>query len=106
ELKVFSRTADEISQRLDQLRKREIIYAREQSTFENSKEYVFRHALFRDVIYESVLRRVRRDYHALAARWLEEMTARSQRASERASVIAGHYEQAGENEKAAAWYRR
>ena len=106
ELKVFSRTADEISQRLDQLRKREIIYAREQSTFENSKEYVFRHALFRDVIYESVLRRVRRDYHALAARWLEEMTTRSQRASERASVIAGHYEQAGENEKAAAWYRR
>jgi tetratricopeptide (TPR) repeat protein len=52
------------------------------------------------------LKRQRRLYHGLAARWLEAETARSGRQGEFAALIAGHYEQAGETGPAAAWHTR
>jgi class 3 adenylate cyclase len=91
---------------LGELRRREIIYWRERSSFEDTREYLFKHSLLRDVSYESLLKRHRRAYHAHAARWLEQMTQRSQRMEEYSSLIALHYEQAGEYELAAAWYQR
>ncbi len=88
------------------LRARELIFQRERSAFEDTSEYIFKHALLRDVCYESVLKRERRDYHARAARWLVEVTQRSGRADEYAALIAEHCELAGEAEPAAGWYER
>jgi class 3 adenylate cyclase/tetratricopeptide (TPR) repeat protein len=91
---------------LDNLANREMVMPQKDSTFENTREYMFRHALLRDVTYENLLRRQRRMYHARAARWLETVTERGQRAGEFATLIAGHYEAAGETVQAATWYRR
>ncbi|HEX9991309.1 MAG TPA: adenylate/guanylate cyclase domain-containing protein [Acidimicrobiales bacterium] len=91
---------------LDRLRRREVIYQRERSSFERTSEFVFKHALLRDVTYDSVLRAQRRAYHAAAARWLEDVTERRRRADEYAAAIAEHYEQAGEDGLAARWYVR
>jgi class 3 adenylate cyclase/tetratricopeptide (TPR) repeat protein len=94
------------SEVLDRLRRREVIYQRERSSFERTSEFVFKHALLRDVTYESVLRSQRRTYHSLAAQWLEDVTERRRRADEYAAAIAEHYEQAGEDGLAARWYVR
>ena len=91
---------------LEELRAREIVFWRERSSFEDTREYLFKHSLLRDVTYESLLKRQRRVYHAHAAHWLEEVTQPSQRTDEYAALIALHYEQAHEREAACAWYRR
>ena len=89
---------------LNRLRTREMIEQRPESTFERTYEYIFKHALFRDVTYESVLKRQRGLYHAHAARWLESVTQRSGRADEFSVLIADHYDRANEAELAANWY--
>jgi len=91
---------------LDGLRAREVVYRREQSSFVGASECVFKHALVRDVAYESVLRSRRQLDHARVARWLVDATQLSGRADEYAGLIAGHHEQAGEDLAAAAWYLR
>ncbi len=91
---------------LDDLSRRELIFKREESDFEGTTEYLFKHALLRDVTYASMLRRERRAYHGRAARWLEEVSERIQRSAKFAMLIAEHYDAAGENEPAAAWYLR
>jgi tetratricopeptide (TPR) repeat protein len=88
------------------LRTREMIFEREYSTFENTREYMFKHALLRDVIYQSLLRRQRQAWHRLAANWLEQVTESSGRTDEFSSLIASHNEQAGERTLAAEWYWR
>ena len=62
---------------LDQLRGREVVYQREKSAFDHNREFLFKHALLRDVAYEGMLRRHRRTYHRFAARWFEQMAERS-----------------------------
>ena len=57
----------EIEESLSALRVRELVYGREASSIADAAEYVFKHAVLRDVAYQSVLRRYRRDYHARAA---------------------------------------
>ncbi len=89
---------------LDRLRSREMVDQRKESVFEKTREYLFRHALFRDVAYESVLKRQRSLYHAHAARWLEAVTQRSGRADEFSLLIADHYDRANEAQPAAKWY--
>ena len=74
------RTTDE---NLSSLRSRELIYHREESAFTDAAEYTFKHALLRDVTYESVLKRVRRVYHGLVAEWL------IQQSEERAGEYTG-----------------
>ena len=91
---------------LGELRAREIVFQRERSSFEDTREYIFKHTLLRDVTYESLLKRHRRAYHSLAARWLEQVTQNSHREGEYVSLIALHYEQAGERELASGWYKR
>ena len=91
---------------LASLRDREMIFRREQSTFEATREYLFKHALLRDVTYESLLKRQRRLYHRRTAGWLAQVAERGRRADEYAALIARHYEQAAEPEPAAEWYWR
>jgi len=86
------------------LYQREMVFTRAISSFERTQEYLFKHALMRDVAYGSVLKRTRRSYHRLTAQWLEEVTLRSRRSDEFAALIAGHYDAAEEPEQAARWY--
>jgi predicted ATPase len=89
---------------LDSLTRRELVFHRQTSAFAGTQEYIFKHAILRDVTYEQVLKSHRRQYHRQAAEWLIEKS--SQRAGEYAGLIAEHFEHAGENRLAAEWYQR
>jgi class 3 adenylate cyclase/tetratricopeptide (TPR) repeat protein len=95
---------DEIVSLLDTVRDRELVFRRERSAFEGTDEYIFKHAILRDVTYETVLLKLRRVYHAQVARWLQANAGG--RAGEYLSLIARHYELAGEQAKAADYLRR
>jgi len=96
--------AEEVNFLLGALRGRELVYRRERSAFAGTEEYLFKHAVLRDVTYETVLLKLRRKYHAQVAAWLEGHAG--ERLGEYLSLIAGHYELAGEGEKAASYLRR
>ncbi len=80
---------------LQALEKREMIFRRQKSAFTGSTTYFFKHAILHQVTYESVLLRVRPIYHKQVADWLGQQS--QERIGEYASVIAEHYELAGEN---------
>ncbi len=90
---------------LDDLRRRELVFEREVSAFDAAREFLFKHALLRDVAYDGVLRAHRRRYHRLAGAWLAEVSARSGREDEYAALVAEHLDRAGEP-AAAEWYLR
>ncbi|HEX7313509.1 MAG TPA: tetratricopeptide repeat protein [Pyrinomonadaceae bacterium] len=90
---------------LESLRGKELIYRREAAAFAGTREYTFKHALLRDVTYESVLKRERRECHRRAADWLARHSGG--RVGEYAGLIAEHFERAGASaEDAAEWYGR
>jgi class 3 adenylate cyclase/tetratricopeptide (TPR) repeat protein len=95
-----------IMESLTSMNSRELIYPRDESTFANTQEYRFKHILFRDVTYETIPKRDRRDYHGLSADWLVSVTQASQRSDEYATVIADHYLQAEQNDMASDWFFR
>jgi class 3 adenylate cyclase len=89
---------------LDAVRRRELVYRRERSTFANTEEYIFKHSFLRDVTYETVLLKLRKVYHRQVANWLE--AAAGERLGEYLRLIAGHYELAGDLAKAAGYLLR
>jgi class 3 adenylate cyclase/tetratricopeptide (TPR) repeat protein len=91
---------------LSSLRERELIYRREESTFSNTNEYLFKHSLLHDVVYENTPRRDRRIYHKLSADWLKEITSLTGRADEYAALIADHYLLSNESTSAIEWLFR
>jgi class 3 adenylate cyclase/tetratricopeptide (TPR) repeat protein len=93
------RGADATSTGLDLARRRELVFRRETTTFANTEEYLFKHALLCDVTYETVLLSERRVLHGLVAGWLE--AAAGERVAEHREMIAGHLRAAGEPAKAA-----
>ncbi len=95
----------DVAATLEQLREGGLVLQRAASTFEGSRELLFRHALLRDVAYERQLRARRRDRHERVARWLREVTERSGRADEVAALVAEHLDQAGHPD-APDWYLR
>jgi len=97
-------TRPEILDGLAALRRKELILRRESSAFANSVEYAFKHELLRNVAYESLLRKSRRVYHGQLAAWLIEQSR--ERINEVAALVAGHFEQAGDNADAAEWFGR
>ena len=72
----------------------ELLVENAQSRFTSSHEYLFKHALVRDVAYASAGEELRKRLHALAARWLDAM-------GEDAATIAQHFDLGGEHEEAA-----
>src|SRR4051794_22272813 len=68
------------------------------ASFEPELEYLFRHALLQDTAYESLLKQERRSLHDVVGRTLEELYP--DRLGELAAVLALHFEQAGDSEKA------
>jgi tetratricopeptide (TPR) repeat protein len=99
----LSRTAgldeDEVQAMLEELRRREMILRREESSFAGTVEYVFRHAILRDVTYETIVPRQRRALHKSVGNWLLEQGG--ERAREHTALVAEHYERAGESTLAA-----
>jgi serine/threonine protein kinase/tetratricopeptide (TPR) repeat protein len=87
-------TGDEVHGMLEELRKREMILRREESGFAGTVEYVFRHAILRDVTYETIVPRQRRALHRQVGDWLHSMGG--ERAGELTLLVAEHYERAGE----------
>ena len=84
---------------LEHLQQREMIFQRSISAFHGTREFIFKHALLREVAYESVLKRQRQAYHRLVAEWLIEHSA--SRPEEYLGEIAEHLERAAQREQAA-----
>jgi hypothetical protein len=96
---VGSGTASRVSTALDELGRREMIFLRSASSFQGSQEYIFKHAVLRQVAYDRIVKRLRQRYHSLTADWLLAQTG--DRAGEHAGLIAEHLELAARNAEAA-----
>jgi predicted ATPase len=93
---------DEVARSLRMLEEREMIYRVPLSAFAGAQAYQFRHSVLREVAYETILLRDRPYYHSAAAEWLE--TQSGERVADYAAPIAEHYELAGDQNRAAAFY--
>jgi class 3 adenylate cyclase/predicted ATPase len=80
---------------------RELIFWREPAVFAGTQEYTFKSSILRDVVYETVLKRTRRVFHAQLATWL--IAQSGERVGEYAGLIAEHYTQAEQFAHAARW---
>lgn len=87
---------------LDSVQRRELVFRHAHSSFGDTDEYRFKHIILRDVVYETVLLKLRRRYHEATARWLEAHSGA--RVGEHAASIAEHYAQAGNAAQAGAWF--
>ena len=68
------------------------------AAFQPELEYLFRHALIQDTAYESLLKQERRALHRLVGEALEELYP--ERRGDLAAVLAMHFEQAGDTDRA------
>ncbi len=105
-LKILYEGNVEIGAQLISLCDRELIFPWPTSAFSHANEYLFKHMLFRDVAYDTVLKRDRRKYHELIADWLVETCKKNERTDEYPAVIGEHFALAGHNELAANWFLR
>ncbi|EYF07432.1 serine/threonine-protein kinase [Chondromyces apiculatus] len=71
----------------------ELLVEQGSSRFPGTREYLFKHALVRDVAYASLGDELRRELHARAARWLFAM-------GEDSATVAQHLDLGGEHEEA------
>ena len=97
-------TKRDILEALAGLRQKQLIFQRESSAFAGCIEYTFKHELLRNVTYESVLKKLRRDYHGRVALWLIDHSG--ERITEFTGLVATHFEQAARVDEAAEWYGR
>ena len=86
-----------LEERLHSLARKEFVSRNRRSTVASEDEYVFRHALVRDVAYEQIPRAERAEKHRAAAEWLESLG----RAEDHAEMLAHHYASAIEYARAA-----
>ncbi len=93
---------EQVSAALQSLERRDMIYRAPSPVFSGSQAYLFKHAVLREVAYESVLLRDRPNYHLQAARWLEAHSG--ERLADYAAPIAQHHERAGLPAEAARLY--
>ena len=95
---------DVVLNSLTTLQDKEMVYPRVLSAFTEAREHIFKHAVLREVTYESVLRRLRRIYHAKVAEWLIEHG--KERIGENWGLIADHLELAGRQALALEYLQR
>jgi serine/threonine protein kinase/tetratricopeptide (TPR) repeat protein len=89
-----------LAQHLANLCERELLIRRGEGRFPGQEEYAFRHSLLRESAYATLTEADRRLGHRLGARWLEQAGERE------ATLLAEHFERAGEPERAVQSYRR
>jgi tetratricopeptide (TPR) repeat protein len=88
---------EDIDEALDALEARGLVRRRGQSRVEGDVEYSFKHIVTRDTAYGTLPRARRRELHAAAAAFIEGATSGS---SELAWLLAHHWREAGEPERA------
>ena len=84
---------EEVGSALSALRNKELVFLHQPSTFAAAHEFIFKHAILREVTYERVLKAKRKLYHRMAADWLIQQSG--ERIDEYLGLIAQHYELAG-----------
>jgi class 3 adenylate cyclase/tetratricopeptide (TPR) repeat protein len=94
----------EVTGELSRLEHRDLIRRQLDSLFSDDLEYIFKHSLLRDTVYNGLLKRIRRELHLRIARWVEEHYA--ERLEGYLSLVAYHYENGGDPERAARFYLR
>ena len=76
-----------LEERLHSLARKEFVTRNRRGSVAGEEEFVFRHALVRDVAYEQIPRAERADKHRAAAQWLESLG----RVENHAEMLAHHY---------------
>ena len=94
--------ADDVGAALEELRAREIVRSQPTTSFPPFQELAFVHDLMRDVVYGTLVKRVRARIHLTVARWLEQHAG--DRSREWLGIIAGHYEAGNDGPMAARHY--
>jgi class 3 adenylate cyclase len=79
-----------LEERLHALTRKEFVRPERRSSVAGEAEYVFRHALIREVAYEQIPKSQRVGKHLAAAAWIESLGRRE----DRAELLAHHYLQA------------
>ena len=82
--------------------RRELVIPRQEASLDDVGEYAFHHPLLHQVTYDTVLRRMRREYHARAAQWMAGLTGA--RAGDFLGATAEHFELAGDDAQACAYF--
>jgi class 3 adenylate cyclase len=90
--------AERVGELLRGLEVRDLVLLRLGSTIAGQPEYIFKHALVRDVAYESIPKRDRAAAHLRVAEWIEDVVG--ERRIEVIELLAHHYTEA---ERATAW---
>jgi len=100
---LYNKKAD-IDSMLHLVQSRDLIRANADSAFASTREFLFKHAILRDVTYDTVLLELRKLYHCNIAEWL--VSNSGDRISEFAGLIAEHFDRGRDSEKAVRWLSR
>ena len=84
--------ADALDERLRALERREFVRRERRSAVEGARQYVFLHAVVRDVAYGQIPRAARAEKHHAAADWISALPV--DRAEDRAETLSHHLESA------------
>jgi class 3 adenylate cyclase len=88
----------DLSALLGSLEGRDLISREAVSRIKGDQQFAFRHALIRDVAYQTLPRATRRERHAAVAAYLDETTRAGGQSTE---ALAHHWRQAGQDDRAA-----
>ncbi len=89
---------------LPAVQQRALVTPHPQAGFDGVREYAFSHHILQQVAYATVLKRIRRGYHGVAARWLAALTGA--RANDFLGLAAEHFGKAGEPARACEYFTR
>jgi predicted ATPase/class 3 adenylate cyclase len=95
---------EEVRSALNVLSNKELVFSHQPSAFASAQEFIFKHAILREVTYERVLKAKRKLYHRMAADWLIQQSG--ERVDEYLGLIAQHYELAGDVTRAVEFLER
>ena len=95
---------EDVHSALSALRNKELVFPHQPSAFATAQEFIFKHAILREVTYERVLKAKRKLYHRMAADWLIQQSG--ERIDEYLGLIAQHYELAGDTAHAVEFLER
>ncbi len=93
---------ENIGEYLLDLESRDMINQHLDSIFEDDVEYIFKHALLHESVYQSLLKKVRQELHLKTALWIENIY--QDRVETCLNLIAFHFEMGEEKEKASDYY--
>jgi predicted ATPase/class 3 adenylate cyclase len=96
---VGSRSDEAVAADLQELVRKELVRRARESSVANDSEFSFWHILVRDVAYRQIPRAERARRHRAVAKWIEQIAAG--RVTDYAELLAHHYGQALELERAA-----